>query len=262
MDTVEGCCRLPADKVGKLLGQIKEGLSRSRLRLRQVQSLLGSFNFACRVIPMGRVFCRKLERATAGVSRPNHTVRLSAEIKGDLKVWSAFLQEFNFVRMWPEVPLPSTVLQLFTDAAGGTGFGAYFQGAWCVAPWPPSWKERGFTANLLLLELFPIVVAVELWAGRLTGKSIIFWCDNLGVVQAINNQRCQSPLALRLLRHLVLRCLQYNIMFTARHVPGVENCVADALSRFDFVKFRALCPEAEEVGLLCLSHIWQMVEQA
>lgn len=55
------------------------------------------------------------------------------------------------------------------------------------------WIAQGFTANLLLLELFPIIVAVELWGSRLANWSIVLWCDNLGVVQAINNQRCSSP---------------------------------------------------------------------
>lgn len=74
VDTGVGCCRIPMDKVSKLLGQIEDGLLRERSRLQKVQSLLGSFNFACRIIPMGRVFCRKLERATAGVKSPHHTI--------------------------------------------------------------------------------------------------------------------------------------------------------------------------------------------
>lgn len=262
VDTGAGCCRLPADKVARLLSQIDVCLGRDRVRLQVVQSLLGSLNFACRVIPMGRVFCRKLERATAGVTKPHHTVRLSSEIKGDLKVWASFLRDFNLERIWSSAPQPNGLLQLFTDAAGSTGFGAFFQGAWCVAAWPPEWRNCGYTSNLLLLELFPIIVAVELWAGSLANRVIVFWCDNLGVVQAINNQRCCSPPALRLLRHLVLRCLLFNISFTARHVPGVDNQVADALSRFDFVRFRALCPGASATGLPCPPHVWQIVDQA
>lgn len=261
VDTGAGCCRLPADKVEKLNGQLLYCLSKTRISLKEVQSLLGSLNFACRVIPMGRVFCRKLERATSGVACSRHTIRLSAEIKGDLRVWVSFLAEFNRELLWPIPSASNSQLQLFTDAAGSTGFGAFFQGEWCVAQWPPEWRGKGFTRNLLLLELFPIIVAVELWGAVLANRAIVFWCDNLGVVQAINNQGCASPQALRLLRRLVLRCLQLNIAFAARHVPGVENSVADALSRFDFAKFRALAPEASSLGLPCPPHVWQLVER-
>lgn len=54
-------------------------------------------------------------------------------------------------------------LELFTDAAGSTGFGAFFQGQWSAGPWPQSWVDAGFTKNIVLLELFPVVLAVELW---------------------------------------------------------------------------------------------------
>lgn len=162
----------------------------------------------------------------------------------------------------PSAPVSNSQLQLYTDAAGATGFGAYFQGDWCFAAWPPAWRTQGFTANSLLLELFPIIVGAELWASRMANQSVIFWCDNLGVVQAINNQQCSSPHALRLLQYLVVHCLRLNISFTARHVPGAENGVADALSRGDFVRFRALAPGAADLGLTCPPNVWQIVDQA
>ncbi|XP_063790754.1 uncharacterized protein LOC134945420 [Pseudophryne corroboree] len=260
IDTVGGCCRLPEDKVRKLLGLITDCLGKRRVRLKHVQSLLGSLNFACRIIPMGRIFCRKLERATAGTVRQNHSVYLSREIKDDLWIWVSFLVSFNREVLWPAPCCSSKQLQLFTDASGSLGFGAFFAGAWCAAAWPASWVTRGFTKNLLLLELFPILVALELWAGRFANRDILFLCDNLGVVHAINNQRSSSPQALRLLRHLVLVCLQCNINFRARHVPGVDNGIADALSRFQFDKFRKLVPGAEAEGLQCPPSVWQMVE--
>ena len=33
-------------------------------------------------------------------------------------------------------------------------------------------------------------------------------------------------------------------MFTARHVPGKSNAIADAISRFEFQRFRQLAPYA------------------
>lgn len=60
-------------------------------------------------------------------------------------------------------PISNCDLELFTDAAGSTGFGAFFKGQWCAARWPLAWQDAGFLKNLVLLDLFPIVVAMELW---------------------------------------------------------------------------------------------------
>ncbi|XP_063797403.1 uncharacterized protein LOC134958620 [Pseudophryne corroboree] len=189
IDTVAGSCHLPQAKVAKLREVICQFVMSRKVTLRQAQSLLGLLNFACRVIPMGRVFCRKLERATAGCARPHHFIRLSSEIKRDLAVWASFLEDFNGVRIWLAPTIDNARLQLFTDAAGSSGFGCYLVGSWCVASWPEEWHRKGFTKDLLLLEQFPIMVALEVWGDRLAHRSILFRCDNLGVVHAINNQR-------------------------------------------------------------------------
>lgn len=52
-------------------------------------------------------------------------------------------------------PVNNFDLELYTDAAGSSGFGAFFQGKWSAALWPQSWIDAGFTRNLVLLELFP-----------------------------------------------------------------------------------------------------------
>ena len=41
--------------------------------------------------------------------------------------------------------------------------------------------------NLVLLELFPVVVALELWGTVFSNKKVCLHCDNLGVVQVINS---------------------------------------------------------------------------
>lgn len=91
------------------------------------------------------------------------------------------------------------------------------------------WRGLDFLRNLVLLEWFPIVLAVELWSLEFRNKRVKSNCDNLGVVQAINSITSSSPPVIRLLRHLVLRCLQLNSFLYAVHVPGVTNTVADDL---------------------------------
>ena len=249
-------CRLSADKVENLRLEIRGLLGRDKVQLRALQSLLGKLNFACRIIPMGRVFCRRLSAATAGVRAPRHYIRLTGELKADLQVWHTFLETYNGRAIWMAGPVSNFDLDLVTDAAGSTGYGAFFKGRWSAEAWPESWVAAGFERNLVLLELFPVVVAIELCGEECRNLKIRLNCDNMGVVQVINRISGSSLPVVRLLRHLVLRCLQWNISLYAVHIPGVDNRLADALSRFQWGKFRELAPGADAEGVPCPGWMW------
>lgn len=98
IDTVEQVFRLPQDKLARLQTLVDSALAANKVMLKFLQSLLGFLNLACRVLPMGRVFSRRLSLATAGVRRPFHFVRLSKVLKDDLRVWRAFSYEFCALR--------------------------------------------------------------------------------------------------------------------------------------------------------------------
>lgn len=59
-----------------------------------------------------------------------------------------------------DVGVDAGVIDLYTDASGKVGFGAFCKGSWCAGTWPSFWADKGFTRNLALLELFPISVTV------------------------------------------------------------------------------------------------------
>ncbi|KAM4748944.1 protein KTI12 homolog [Rhinophrynus dorsalis] len=117
IDSMDKLVRLPLEKVQLARDQVRRALGASKLQLRVLQSLLGTLNFATRVIPMGRVFSRRLEQATVGVKQPFHWVRVTKQLKEDLKVWETFLEDFNGVRLWRSAPESSAELQLETDAS-------------------------------------------------------------------------------------------------------------------------------------------------
>lgn len=68
--------------------------------------------------------------------------------------------------------------------------------------WPNMWRNTGYCANLALLELFPVVVVVEIWGDRLRIMRVHFLCDNMGVVQAVNRQTANSTPVIHLLQHV------------------------------------------------------------
>lgn len=73
---------------------------------------------------------------------------------------------------------------MFTDASGSLGFAAVLGSKWFALDWE---KVPGLTkCQIAIKELFPIVVALELWGTVLRNKKILFMKDNMAIVYAIN----------------------------------------------------------------------------
>ena len=102
--------------------------------------------------------------------------------------------------------------------------------------------QRGI--SILWQELYAINVACHLWGAHWTSKRIHFYCDNQGVVEVINSRRSKVPRVMDLVRDLTLCTLQHNFYFRAVHVPGINNNIADSLSRFHMERFHQLAPQA------------------
>ena len=71
------------------------------------------------------------------------------------------------------------------------------------------------------------------------------WCDNKSVVASMNSKHSKSPRVMDLIRAITL---QYNLTFTATHIPGLDNSIADSLSRFQMDCFRSLAPSASPIA--------------
>ena len=75
-------------------------------------------------------------------------------------------------------------------------------------------------------------------------KSLLF-VDNVSLVHILNKQSSRSDSLMSFLRPLVLSALQNNIQFKAKHVSGIDNKIADAISRKQWESFRRLAPHAD-----------------
>lgn len=151
------------------------------------------------------------------------------EMKEDFSVWLGFLERFNGDSLWQRDFVPAQELQLFMDAAGSLGFGAFFDGRWCSGPWHPSWVENRVTKIFVLLELFPVVVALVLWGKIFSDRRILLYWNYV--------------------------ILELNIWIKVKHISGTSKTIAVALSCFQFAKFPELVPWADEVGEECPDHL-------
>ena len=246
LDTLQLKALLPKEKLTRINSLLTTFLNRKKCTKRELLSLLGHLNFACRVIPAGRSFISRLLDTAKSVKKLYYHVTL--DCKADIRMWQYLLSHWNGVSFFLDNHITKAHdMCLFTDAAGSVGFGGFFQNQWFNEVWSPELlSENNDEMSIAFQELYPVVVAAMLWGHYWTRKRILFYCDNKAVVHIINKGRSKSLTIMRLMRRLVITAGIYNFTFVAEHVPGVHNSIADALSRFQMTRFRKLAPDAQK----------------
>ena len=188
---------------------------------------------------------RHLIDLTLGIRFPHHFIRQTREVELDLQLWQSFLTNFNVRTFFLEDTWSSSnKLQLYTDAAGALGFGAAFGSKWCYGKWPSHWLHR----NIAFFEFYPVGLSLHLWGHERQNRCILFCTDNEALVHVINKQLCKDKALMFFMQALVLVCLRNNILFRAKHVPGVHNTLADSLSQLQVETFQRFAPSHMEPG--------------
>ena len=177
--------------------------------------------------------------STHGAKKLLHHIRITSGTKPDFAMWLDFLTEYNG-RLFFFLDKVHThqALQLYTDASKSIGYAAVLGSSLAYGEWPDEWKEFDIT----FMELYPIVLSSIIWGHQFQNRTIECHTDNLGLVSVINKCSSPKPYIMCLVCVLVLAMLQLNCVFYKIHIPGVQNVLADALSRKQIWHFLALLP--------------------
>ena len=246
LDTLEMKASLPKNKLSRINALLSTFHNKIKCTKRELLSLLGHLNFACRVIPAGRPFISRLLDAAKSVHKLYYRVTLNDDCKADIRMWQYLLANWNGITFFLDNHVTKAHdMYLYTDAAGSTGFGGFFQDQWFNGVWPDNLKSQNNSEiSIAFQELYPVVIAAMLWGKYWSRKRILFYCDNQATVNIINKGRSTAPVIMKLMRHLVITAGLLNFAFIAEHVPGVDNSIADALSRLQMSRFHKMAPHA------------------
>lgn len=107
------------------------------------------------------------------------------------------------------------------------------------------------------------------WKEQFRNHRVMVHTDNTGLLFAINMLSSRSESVIKLLNFLVLHCMRFNIWLKACDIAGINNTIAyhtitipyiaDALSRFQFQRFRELVPLADRHGTPCPDCLWGLI---
>ena len=246
LDSTRMEAHLPLDKLIRAKQALQQWLHRKAATLKELQSLTGTLQFACTVVAPGRAFLQRIISLTKGITDSHWHIKLNGEFRKDISMWLNFLNHWNGVSLFLGGDVLSSLdLQLFTDTSGSHGYGGYLNGEWFQATWLPQHPinpTMGIRINWQ--ELFAIYIACYLWGPSWPRKHICMWCDNLPVVSIINSKRPKSKCIIDLVRAITILILKHNFSFTARRITGLDNSIADSLSRFQMNRFRHVAPNA------------------
>lgn len=244
LNSLDQTACLPEKKLADLKILINSWVSKRWCLLKQLQSLIGHLHHASKVVWPGRTFIRRMLNLLSCFRHPDHPIRINTEFQKDLEWWHEFLDSWNGVSFWlyPGVPSVSNVI-VSSDASGAIGCAAFYNQQWFNKMWSPSQLSH----SIAFKELFPIVVAAYVWGPQWSRQHVLFKCDNEAVVFIMNKRTSKIPAIMQLMRHLLLAAAHHNFSFSSEHLPGINNCIADALSRFNWQAFYHLAPTAHHL---------------
>ena len=116
IDTVRGELRLPTDKLQRLLSAVDMWLSKKVCTRRELESLIGTLQHACKVIKPGRSFLRRAIALLSVAKRRHHHIRLNTDFQSDMMWWKVFASHWNATAVIIQKGTPDVTIT--SDASG------------------------------------------------------------------------------------------------------------------------------------------------
>ena len=139
-------------------------------------------------------------------------ILLHAEFHRDLNWFLTYLASYNGVTMY----------------ACLTGVGGCFKNMVYTIPLPLGFKNY----SIVHLEMLNIVVTLKVWGPMWTDARIQIHCDKLTVVQVLTSGGSTDSILSTCAQNIWLLSALYNISIQFSYITGVQNTVADLLSRW------------------------------
>ena len=146
INTIRQELRLPVEKLQRLLQMVNEWERRKACTRRELESLIGILQHACKVIRPGRSFLRRAISLLSITKQPHHHIRLNAEFRSDIRWWKAFETNWNGTAIMA-IPEQHS-LHLTSDASGSWGCGAWHATHWFQLEWAPETRDWSIAAKV------------------------------------------------------------------------------------------------------------------
>jgi hypothetical protein len=211
-----------------LLDDLIEAGSATR---QQLESLAGVLTWLSTVVSEGKprrgeVYAELRHSESAGALAQ---IRLRGRLRRQLHWWRATLssRSYDGCRCWDAGLGQRRFALIRSDASADQGWGLCIHGFHLAGSWPAALRN---SSNMLFKEIFPVVVAAELFSPLMRGGIFGSVIDNSGAAFSLNRLSCRDPDTLALLRILASTLARHKCALLADWVRRVRNGHGDGLS--------------------------------
>ena len=217
---------IPEEKLADTISLVKSFLGKKRSSKKQLQSLVGRLSWLARCCKPGRIYLRALIEAMSKAKAPSHKVITTAAMREDLLWWAEVAPLINGTMAIKE-KIP--IMTVITDACpiGGAGV---FDGDWFYVNWMADSPSLAHL-HINYKELLCTILAARRWAPFWKDRIVVFYTDSMVTKGMLQKGKCRDPVVRSLLKELYMLAVVHNFHIEARHIPGVENVLADSISR-------------------------------
>jgi hypothetical protein len=249
---------LPEKKKLKYLERLASWTHQSAHTVKDTESLIGTLNHVCLVVPEGRSRMVSLYNFRGGF-KSTHAAetrhRLSRDAGNDTEWWRCRLRD-SFVGMKIIRPPDPLTIGVFVDASTSWGIGLVLDGKWLAWQLKEGW--RGGEREIGWAEMVAVELAIQtLVAGKYKNCHIIVRSDNQGVVGALKAGKSRGSQQNMILREIVKLIQTNDLWISTLWIPTLEN-PADGPSRGVFPGKKLLCPFQPKIP----SHLSKFIHNA
>lgn len=198
-----------------------------------------------KVIKGARLFSRRVIDLLKGLPEKNVRISLSRGFKSDLAWWKKYSTYFNGVscRIQEQGPCIQSDASL-------VGYSVLHESDWVAGffntsevpkdvlkanPFHFHWVNVAVheenRENINVLEIIPILLAVNRFANTWRDKVVTWYSDNMQVVHVVNKGSSKNNYCMEVLRYVFWASIVNNFHLKCKHIPGACNTIPDKLSR-------------------------------
>jgi hypothetical protein len=225
--------------------------SHASVKMLDFESFVGKLAFAGQGLPALRPFLHTcyahIKRAGKGPNYKQAYIRVNNNLRNDVTAIQHILTSFNNHNKWPQCRSATFTIQ---GDACMTHYGFYIkqedtiiQHTVTAGHFSEQDMPQTKPSKIQYGELFAVTHAFAKHHKMFQNKHVLILCDNMSDVYILNKHYSPSRDLIELLRVIDILATTNKITYEAKHIPGVENVIADTLSRPLLLKKQTSLPE-------------------